>query len=68
MTNQLPSVVNAPWLEDSHDAMMVAQALDIPFQSIDLSKEYKERIVDYMFAEYEQRAYPQSGCIVQSGK
>ncbi|MEM6629985.1 MAG: tRNA 2-thiouridine(34) synthase MnmA [Bacteroidota bacterium] len=47
-----------PWLEDSHDAMMVAQALDIPFQSIDLSKEYKERIVDYMFAEYERGRTP----------
>ena len=47
-----------PWLEDSHDAMMVAQALNIPFQSIDLSKEYKERIVDYMFAEYERGRTP----------
>jgi tRNA-specific 2-thiouridylase len=41
-----------PWIEDSNDAMLVAQALGIPFQVIDLSKEYKERIVDYMFAEY----------------
>jgi len=42
-----------PWLEDSHDAMMVAQTLGIPFQTIDLSEAYKARIVDYMFAEYE---------------
>src|SRR5688572_18167672 len=42
-----------PWLDDSNDAMIVAQALGIPFQAIDLSKEYKERIVDYMFAEYQ---------------
>lgn len=41
-----------PWIEDSNDAMLVAQALDIPFRVIDLSAEYKERIVDYMFAEY----------------
>src|SRR5258708_6227389 len=41
-----------PWLDDSNDAMIVAQHLGIPFQAIDLSKEYKERIVDYMFAEY----------------
>lgn len=41
-----------PWIEDSNDAMLVAQALDIPFRVIDLSEEYKERIVDYMFAEY----------------
>lgn len=47
-----------PWLEDSHDAMMVAQALGIPFQAIDLSKEYKARIVDYMFKEYEAGRTP----------
>ena len=41
-----------PWLEDSNDAMLVAEKLDIPFQTVDLSKEYKNRIVDYMFNEY----------------
>ena len=41
-----------PWLEDSNDAMMVAEKIDIPFQTVDLSTEYKERIVDYMFDEY----------------
>ncbi|MEK6477192.1 tRNA 2-thiouridine(34) synthase MnmA [Catalinimonas sp. 4WD22] len=47
-----------PWLEDSNDALIVAQKLDIPFQTIDLSKEYKERIVDYMFNEYERGRTP----------
>lgn len=47
-----------PWLDDSNDAMIVAQHLGIPFQAIDLSKEYKERIVDYMFAEYENGRTP----------
>ncbi|MEL6191309.1 MAG: tRNA 2-thiouridine(34) synthase MnmA [Bacteroidota bacterium] len=47
-----------PWLEDSNDAMMVAQTLGIPFQTIDLSEEYKKRIVDYMFAEYEAGRTP----------
>ena len=47
-----------PWLDDSNDAMIVAQHLGIPFQAIDLSKEYKERIVDYMFAEYKQGRTP----------
>jgi len=42
-----------PWLEDSNDALIVAEKLGIPFQTVDLSKEYKERIVDYMFREYE---------------
>lgn len=47
-----------PWLDDSNDAMIVAQQLGIPFQTIDLSAEYKERIVDYMFAEYERGRTP----------
>jgi tRNA-specific 2-thiouridylase len=42
-----------PWLEDSNDAMLVADKLGIPFQVVDLSEDYKERIVDYMFKEYE---------------
>lgn len=41
-----------PWLEDSNDAMLVANKLGIPFQTVDLSEQYKERIVDYMFNEY----------------
>jgi len=41
-----------PWLDDSNDAMLVAEKLEIPFQTIDLSVEYKSRIVDYMFEEY----------------
>ncbi|GLB52152.1 tRNA-specific 2-thiouridylase MnmA [Neptunitalea chrysea] len=47
-----------PWLEDSNDAMIVADKLAIPFQTVDLSEEYKERIVDYMFNEYEQGRTP----------
>lgn len=47
-----------PWLDDSNDAMIVAQHLGIPFQAIDLSVEYKERIVDYMFAEYQNGRTP----------
>jgi tRNA-uridine 2-sulfurtransferase len=47
-----------PWLDDSNDAMIVAQHLDIPFQAIDLSKAYKSRIVDYMFAEYQAGRTP----------
>lgn len=47
-----------PWLDDSNDAMIVAQHLGIPFQTIDLSKEYKERIVDYMFNEYQRGRTP----------
>ncbi len=41
-----------PWIDDSNDALLVANKLGIPFQVVDLSKAYKERIVDYMFNEY----------------
>ncbi|MUH37190.1 tRNA 2-thiouridine(34) synthase MnmA [Zobellia amurskyensis] len=47
-----------PWLEDSNDALIVAEKLGIPFQTVDLSVQYKERIVDYMFAEYEKGRTP----------
>jgi len=47
-----------PWLEDSNDAMLVADKLGIPFQTVDLSAPYKERIVDYMFKEYEMGRTP----------
>lgn len=47
-----------PWLEDSNDALLVAQKLNIPFQTVDLSEQYKARIVDYMFSEYEYGRTP----------
>ncbi len=49
---------DCPWIDDSNDALMVAQKLGIPFQTLDLSDEYKTRIVDYMFAEYEAGRTP----------
>jgi tRNA-specific 2-thiouridylase len=49
---------DCPWIEDSNDALMVAQKLNIPFQTLDLSDEYKTRIVDYMFAEYKAGRTP----------
>ncbi|TWP30624.1 tRNA 2-thiouridine(34) synthase MnmA [Apibacter muscae] len=47
-----------PWIEDSNDALLVSQKLDIPYQVIDLSAIYKEKIVDYMFYEYENGRTP----------
>lgn len=47
-----------PWIDDSNDALAIAEQLGIPYQSVDLSAEYKERIVDYMFAEYEAGRTP----------
>lgn len=49
---------SCPWIDDSNDALAVAEQLGIPFYAIDLSKQYKERIVDYMFAEYEKGRTP----------
>ena len=47
-----------PWLDDSNDAMLVADKLNIPFQVVDLSKDYKEKIIDYMFNEYSKGNTP----------
>jgi|TARA_B100000085_G_scaffold115378_2_gene105071 tRNA-specific 2-thiouridylase len=47
-----------PWLDDSNDAMLIAEKLGIPFQTVDLSKEYHSRIIDYMFNEYENGRTP----------
>jgi tRNA-specific 2-thiouridylase len=47
-----------PWLDDSNDALLVTQKLGIPFQTVDLSAPYKERIVDYMFREYQKGRTP----------
>jgi tRNA-specific 2-thiouridylase len=47
-----------PWIDDSNDALLIAQQLGIPFQVIDLSEQYKERIVNYMFKEYKAGRTP----------
>jgi tRNA-specific 2-thiouridylase len=47
-----------PWEEDSKDALLVADKLGIPFHTIDFSEEYYERIVSYMFREYESGRTP----------
>jgi tRNA-specific 2-thiouridylase len=47
-----------PWIDDSNDAMLAAEALGIPFQVLDMSAQYKERIVDYMFREYQMGRTP----------
>lgn len=43
---------DCPWYDDHMFAELTAKRLDIPFHFIDLSKEYRRRVVDYMFAEY----------------
>lgn len=46
------------WEEDALIAEMVAKKLDIPFHVVDLSSEYKRKVVDYMFAEYQAGRTP----------
>lgn len=46
------------WEDDLMFAEMVAKKLDIPFHVVDLSTEYRQRVVDYMFAEYEKGRTP----------
>ncbi|MCU4156929.1 tRNA 2-thiouridine(34) synthase MnmA [Carboxylicivirga sp. A043] len=49
---------DCPWLDDQFDAKAVAMKLDIPFHTVDLSDFYRQRVVDYMFAEYERGRTP----------
>ena len=49
---------DCPWYDDQIFAVLVAKRLDIPFRFVDLSEEYRRRVVDYMFSEYEQGRTP----------
>ena len=49
---------DCPWDNDMMFAEMVANKLDIPFHHVDLSKEYRKRVVDYMFNEYKEGRTP----------
>jgi tRNA-specific 2-thiouridylase len=46
------------WEDDLMFAEIVAKKLDIPFHFVDLSEPYRERVIDYMFAEYEKGRTP----------
>ena len=47
-----PDWIECNWREERYEAMRVAAHLDIPFVTLDLEKEYKEGVIDYMIAEY----------------
>jgi tRNA-specific 2-thiouridylase len=49
---------DCPWYDDQMFAELVAKKLDIPFHYVDLSEQYRARVVDYMFAEYERGRTP----------
>jgi tRNA-specific 2-thiouridylase len=49
---------DCPWDDDLIFAKLVARKLDIPFQQVDFSEEYRQRVVDYMFDEYQAGRTP----------
>lgn len=53
-----PDFIECTWKEDRLDAMRVASVLEIPFMTLDLEKEYKEGVIDYMIDEYKNGRTP----------
>ena len=53
-----PVFLNCTWKDDRRDAMRVCAVLDIPFLTIDLEKEYKKEVIDYMIREYAEGRTP----------
>jgi tRNA-specific 2-thiouridylase len=53
-----PDSIECTWKEDRLDAMRVASHLDIPFITLNLEKEYKEGVIDYMISEYREGRTP----------
>ena len=49
---------DCPWHDDRVFAELVAKKLDIPLHVVDLSADYRTRVVDYMFSEYEKGRTP----------
>jgi tRNA-specific 2-thiouridylase len=49
---------DCPWDEDVVFAELVAKKLEIPFHVVDLSEPYRERVIDYMFSEYQAGRTP----------
>ena len=56
-SQDLPGMV-CPWKEDYQDAKRVAVQLDIPFKMFDFQEEYRQKVVDYMIAEYQAGRTP----------
>ncbi len=49
---------DCPWDNDLMFAKLVAKKLEIPFHQVDLSVQYRKKVVDYMFSEYERGRTP----------
>ena len=53
-----PPFFECSWKDDRLDAMRVCAKLNIPFVELDLEKEYKREVVDYMIREYKAGRTP----------
>ena len=53
-----PDFIECTWKEDRRDAMRICAQLNIPFLTLDLEKEYKEGVIDYMIDEYKKGRTP----------
>ena len=53
-----PDFIECTWKEDRQDAMRICAELEIPFITLDLEKEYKKGVIDYMIAEYKSGRTP----------
>ncbi len=53
-----PDYIECTWKNDRLDAMRICAELDIPFKTLDLEKEYKEHVIDYMLSEYRKNNIP----------
>jgi len=49
---------DCPWDNDLMFAQLVAKKLEIPFKTVDLSEQYRHKVVDYMFSEYQKGRTP----------
>ncbi|MCD5389876.1 MAG: tRNA 2-thiouridine(34) synthase MnmA, partial [Candidatus Pacebacteria bacterium] len=53
-----PDWIECTWRDERRDAIRVCAHLDIPFVELDLEREYKEGVADYMIAEYKKGRTP----------
>ena len=64
--NEENIVGDCPWQEDIEDARAVAESLQIPFRVVNLMREYRARVVEYLLKGYLGRDHSESGRDVQS--
>ena len=53
-----PDFIDCPWQEERRSAIRVCTALNIPFETLDLSREYKDDVIEYMIGEYRAGRVP----------